>query len=299
MNTILSALVVAILAAFTLSAAPQITVHAVRGAYPGSPNFDAFVANAIQDVRFGRLEHLAAGELPATPTNYTTYLPGDKLTWQALTSTTNAPSYNGSLSPSEQFAQERGWCVSTIADIKSADGSNSINLRMLRVSITSGDPLNLLGYTPAFQGESYYPHAIGIKADGSVLDFYESGDIMVARIIIRITGPMFTGETPDAIVGIANYVLGIDNFTYTAEARLADGFGKVVLETNPSVVVVPVPAVLTIATAVDSVTVTSSGNGLLQMSGDMVTWTDVGPVTPGVPVAFLTETQQFFRVLGQ
>lgn len=299
MKNTVCCLVVAVLATFTsLAAAPQITVHAVRTAYPGSPNFDSAIANVIQDVRFGRLEHLDPGVLPATPTNYTTYLPGDKLTWQAVTSTTNVPSYNGSLSPSEQFAQERGWCISTIVDAKSADGSNSINLRQLRFSITSGDPLNLLGYTPSFQGDSYSAHAIGIKADGSVLDFYESGDIMVARIIIRITGLMFTGETPDAIVGIANYVLGFDNFTYTAEARLADGFGKVVLETNPTIIVPPVPAVLSVRLGSEKVVVSSSEAGILQFSTDLKNWGEIGFIAPGEPVeALLVGGMQFFRVV--
>jgi hypothetical protein len=227
MKNILLAIIGLFLAVNNISAAHTLSLEFIRAAYAGSKNFDPSMENALGDLRIGKLEHVSMGQVPASPTNYSDV--HQVVSWKNFVSTPKGSSvrvYNGQLNPSGQFQDEQGLCLTLLVHAI-ADNGDGISLSQLVVSLSSGDPQNSLGYNPTFINKAYDKQAIGVKADGSILDTLEDGTTLVHEILIRVSGPMYTGETQDQITGIANYIQGFDDFTYSAQVSIGTGSDKV------------------------------------------------------------------------
>ena len=135
---------------------------------------------------------------------------------------------------------ETPWLVVVqIVTVESVDGTNSINLSMLRFSADSQGG----GLDDNFRitGSGYSASAFGIKADGSLVTS-GSQDTMVARIGLATQMPLFAGnQTQAKINDIRAWVLGKTpefhvNYRVTVEGHTGVGMGSVTVE-RPSLAI--------------------------------------------------------------
>lgn len=124
---------------------------------------------------------------------------------------------------------ETGWhVIICIVKLESGDGSDSVNLSMLRLNADSGGGGLDASYRIA--GAGYSATAFGLTSNGSLVTSGHQ-DTMVAKLCLAVQFPLFEGDTTKPTEGlIRNWILSshlMVHYSVTAEGRSGAGHAMV------------------------------------------------------------------------
>ncbi len=161
-----------------------------------SPSWPSAAQNAVNDAMNG---YLIFGSRPeANPTNYV--LCSGKINAGNLEYALATPLWDGLQYPPAPYNNELGQVVWSVLDIMSSSSTDDLSLSMLQVRFNSSDPNNILGDTQSYMESTYTPEAIGVRADGSVVNGGPSTQ-MVHRVIFIVQSKLFNGgDSQSAII---------------------------------------------------------------------------------------------------
>jgi hypothetical protein len=205
-------LVMLLMSMFSTYATTTVNVFSAVGPSKISPSYPAFMANAIASIK-------NTGTLPSGPRTSPTdakLLVGSASAEDVMTSTT-VRSYRGALNPVAPWDGEYGNTRWDFYDVSAGEGL--VSMADLTIVMVSSDTGNFLGKTTSFVGTFYASTAIGIRADGTVVD---SGPATqeVKRVIVPIAWKSFSINSDAQVTEVRNYVQAFPNWNLQSTASV-------------------------------------------------------------------------------
>jgi len=174
-------------------------------------SFGTYASNAVQALR-------TTGTLPVGVVgNPTEARMIDHLRVEDLMTTASTPFYGGVFSPSVPFNNERGSTIWWWVVINSKTGGNTVSLDMINAVADSSEPQHSLRKETSLASGAYSPIAIGIRADGSVINSGASSQ-KARLVLVGIGSKSYQVSDLSGVQSVQNYVMGNFSTTMTITA---------------------------------------------------------------------------------
>jgi hypothetical protein len=174
-------------------------------------SFAAYAGNAVQALR-------TTGTLPVgvvgSPTEARKI---EFLRAEDLMTTATAPFYGGVFGPAAPFNNERGSTVWWWVVVSSRTGGDTVSMDMISGLADSSDPQRSLRKETSLASGAYSPIAIGIRADGSVINSGASSQ-KARTIIVGIGSKSYLVSDQASLQAVRIHVVGNFSTTMTITA---------------------------------------------------------------------------------